>query len=1458
MSNTLNIASRNVCGLRSQDAEHKFLRELTNHRIDVVGVQEMMIPSSEGNVRALRGGYYSYIAAPRSSGSARNIGVIFRTSLITPEGGYRVESIDVSERIGHFKFTHRAKDLCIHVIVLHLPTYNPKTTKAALKLFYKRYKAIRSNIPSGPRHVVITTGDFNTSFDRNCRVDHPHEFGDRERQINNKGRHGFNRIAAGMTKINNKSKVVVEYKQKQAKKVLTIMQGATGDAFPIADFPRKIKHLMTYKPRRRVNVEGEVVVARQQLIDFITISKRYRKCVTNYYSTYPNHEVSDHSLVVCKININKILRRRRVQGRWKPQKGTKWRWFGSPLQMMMNERKDDVDIKIIKDSEQMNAHMNNIMNYYQLEINRKLELNNIDVNNLTTDQRYTNLLNEATLLSDMVLKKNNGLYIARLKGRVGTRKKERPEDFDLDRLNGEVPNSSAAKKKYFETVMWQEAMLTNQYDILQLHLLELLTRKLSLEHRLLPVFTACRRPSVNPLLTELEREKKKKHAMFLVKMKHIAGRIQKRRQIRAAKDRLATFRDRYHTVEYGMWFTDMMAASMKSEDIQDVYTKNKIHKRKKCQPTKIRVFDERKNLVSRQDVVARVFRDTIQKKLNTGLKEVSAARLDEYTATAESFLGGEKATEMNRVPNRVEVSISVKTLNNSASSDIMPAAFKLVDELFIDELFSIVEKIWNNPNDHYVKAWSVNKKMPVFKGKGKDPHYAKNYRNITLQAFGRKVFNQILLKRISKHVFDNIPDYQVGFMKGRGCTDALLMMQNVINVCKRNRQSVTITLVDLVSAYPSVHRGMLMEVLKRCGYLTPKLVSFIECMYRNTANKVVIGKTESTEFITTRGLEEGCALSPILFVIYVEAMFKHLKQITPPEHRARHAGIHLNVHNRRLSTALPIQSELHKILYHLVYADDLTFYHPNPASAKLNMVYVVRAFHAFGLDIDLRGDKCEFIVVNANSQIKRQAEEYTIGGINIKKVPKAKYLGSIVSSMGVMKAELDQRLKMVKFAFKSNKTQLKTPDFSTRAKMNFFHQLLFANMAYGAQSWNLIPQEYTRIDTLHTKLIRRALGFFRGLNEDPMSNDDIYAAARVNKWSMRIKSHILVHYAKMIPRKNTSSLRYRCIFLDKLHDGNPPLYLQQISQSFPQRQNRSVIMILKNAMESFDIPMIHQFTNEELLPLDALYEFGRKVPEGEVVDDDGENRVFAVNHVREKLKEELIAIRNTRKTEYEGKRLPNYRYFNPVVRGEDEAQVSDERRGADTIVIYTDGSTKNASRDSPADASWAFVTLNSNDINAPLQPTALPRCGRVITLDDSPHFIGATRKTNNTAELTAIAEALSEFISSNLDNNGQQVRRLLMCIDSLTSIRWITGRNKNTAHWELVKGIQLQVLRVTKTIEEGGMGVVLELMHVSSHTGIKWNECVDKYAKYALQEGNNNQDRHNRILCRKYQYLRDE
>ena len=1423
MDNTLNVASFNVCGLRAQNSEALIVKALIDHDIHIVGAQEMKIPPSQGAVRALAGGYYSYVSAPRSQSGGPNIGLIYRSEMVESISGWQpVHIAFASERVGHFIFTHNVKDLKLHILVLHLPCYSPtRKDKALLKKTLGRYESLRKEIPQGPRHVVITTGDMNTTFDRECRKEHPHEFGSKESRIRRNNGRGLHHIAAGPITLNVATEQIITYKQDLCESVLNIMQGVNGDAFPIADYPRKLKHLLTHQPKMApTGPNGQPGLIRMQLLDYITINKRNRHAVTNYHTVRIPQAISDHNMVVCNINLALILDKRRRQGRWQGKKhGIKWHWGGHAVAKMMKEREHDVDLNLIMEDDELCELFDKVVvNYRDTELARCNYANDI---NLPLDQQFQNIITHTKAISQLITIKTKDLCIARLAGRMGTRNiKESPRDLNPGMLALPLPTQYTEQQKYYTNIMWLESALTKYYDVAQLKFLahHILIRNIEEQN-----------------LSEL----------------HAAERERLRTQIKATKNRIHSFKQRYHTTAYGIWFTNYMVSSFRSADIQDVYTKRKTHKRREVQPTKIKVTNAQGQLTSDSKKVAEIFKTTIQQKQTEGLMNVTAERLAAYRASDTKYLEGQAADSMNHCPTEKEVTDTLRELKNSASSDIKPADFLLASGPFLTGLTRIIAQIWTG--DEWVAEWSNSKKLPLFKGKGKDINKAKNYRNITLLSIGRKIFTRIVLNRITKQIILNTPDYQLGFLPARGCSDALNILRQLINVCKRNKQTVCITYVDLMSAFPSVDRDMLIEALRRCGYLTPRIVSFIERMYHTTNTRVINGKEESEMFTTTRGAEEGCPLSPLLFVIYLDAMFKHLKEITPQEHQLEHMGLSLNVHNRKISTHLPQPiTDLNTLLYQLVYADDLMFFHTNPASAKLNMVYVRQAFHDFGLDIEIQGNKCEFMVVNEGPEEKQQAADYTIAGETLKQVTKAKYLGSWVTADGAMAPELKHRLNMVNLQYNKLADRMNSPSFSRLAKMNFFQQLLFTNMSYASQSWNLCPAEYKKIDALQTKLIRRSLGFFRGAGEDPMSNKDIYGRARVNRWSMKIKGHILTSFAKQLPRRDTTSLRYRSLFLDRLHTvGAAPVYIASIpgASDFGRNKSRSSLNILTDALDSFKIPNNHPFTNEVLLPLDRLYQFGREVLGDAPVAPDGENLVFNVFNVKDNLKKELIDIKKTRNNIYASKRLPHFRHYNPMLLDDNNEQKNWEARSKETRVVFTDGSTKEATAAFRADASWAYIPLDSASPEAPLQLTKLPVCGRVITDGTDPRYFGADKKTNNTGELMAIAEALKDWIVL-LDGGNHQVNRLLLCSDSQFSINVITGRYAATAHWKLVMNIQKLVKEISDPVEKGGRGVILELAHVNSHEGIRWNECADKYAKLALKEDSarDHTDNHYRAL----------
>ena len=96
---------------------------------------------------------------------------------------------------------------------------------------------------------------------------------------------------------------------------------------------------------------------------------------------------------------------------------------------------------------------------------------------------------------------------------------------------------------------------------------------------------------------------------------------------------------------------------------------------------------------------------------------------------------------------------------------------------------------------------------------------------------------------------------------------------------------------------------------------------------------------------------------------------------------------------------------------------------------------------------------------------------------------------------------------------------------------------------------------------------------------------------------------------------------------------------------------------------------------------------------------------------------------------------------------------------SNTLAIYTDGS--GPGRHEVA-AGWGFTVVTGGDGEADTAATEVhSRCGHVVTDTQDARYLGAERATNNTAELTAIAEAL-KYVTA--DQSGRPV---LIRYDSL-------------------------------------------------------------------------------------------
>ena len=151
--------------------------------------------------------------------------------------------------------------------------------------------------------------------------------------------------------------------------------------------------------------------------------------------------------------------------------------------------------------------------------------------------------------------------------------------------------------------------------------------------------------------------------------------------------------------------------------------------------------------------------------------------------------------------------------------------------------------------------------------------------------------------------------------------------------------------------------------------------------------------------------------------------------------------------------------------------------------------------------------------------------------------------------------------------------------------------------------------------------------------------------------------------------------------------------------------------------------------------------------------------------------------------------------------------------------IYVDGSCLgNQNVDEETPAGWGVVVITgSNDLGRGNGEIFHEFNGRVITDPDESKFIGAEVGSNNTAELTAFAEALRWVLSEGGDSE------IIIKTDSQYAGNQATGNWKAKANRKLVAHVQALWNEVSQLRD-------LSWDHVKAHSGHRWNERADHLA----------------------------
>ncbi|XP_031103194.1 uncharacterized protein LOC116006838 [Ipomoea triloba] len=205
--------------------------------------------------------------------------------------------------------------------------------------------------------------------------------------------------------------------------------------------------------------------------------------------------------------------------------------------------------------------------------------------------------------------------------------------------------------------------------------------------------------------------------------------------------------------------------------------------------------------------------------------------------------------------------------------------------------------------------------------KTNSPTSASQYRPISLCNVIYKIITKVMTNRIKPILRRLIGHEQSSFVPGRQITDNILIYQEAVHsmLNRQGKKGLMILKIDLEKAYDRLNWDFIRDTLSDVGMSTEWIRNIMACV-ESPRLKVLWNGKQLDQIIPTRGIRQGDAISPYLFVMCMEKLSHIIKD---EANRGNWKGV-------RLSRYGPL-------LTHLFFADDLVLF----AEAPQEQIHVI-------------------------------------------------------------------------------------------------------------------------------------------------------------------------------------------------------------------------------------------------------------------------------------------------------------------------------------------------------------------------------------------------------------------------------------------------------------------------------------------------------------------------------------
>ena len=313
---------------------------------------------------------------------------------------------------------------------------------------------------------------------------------------------------------------------------------------------------------------------------------------------------------------------------------------------------------------------------------------------------------------------------------------------------------------------------------------------------------------------------------------------------------------------------------------------------------------------------------------------------------------------------------------------------------------------------------------------------------------------------------------QAGFRKGRGTTEQIFVLRNIIEQALEWNSGLYLCFIDFQKAFDSIHRETLWKIMK--AYRIPsKLINITQAMYRDSKCAVIGESGLSPWFDVESGVKQGCTMSGFLFLLVIDWIMKDTT-------KNKNTGI---------------RWKLTQKLEDLDYADDLALISSTKDHLQTKINTLMETANTTGLLIN--ADKTKSMRLNA-----RHHHNLKLGEKEIDDVEKFTYLGAIVSTSGGADTDINARIRQAWGAFNKLAPVWRSNQYSTRTKTRIYKSNVLAVLLYGCETWRMTRCDENKLDVFLHKGLRR---IFKIYWPTVIPNADLRKRANVDSISVQVK-----------------------------------------------------------------------------------------------------------------------------------------------------------------------------------------------------------------------------------------------------------------------------------------------------------------------------------------------------------------